>query len=844
MSSPETPMSTVPELSRTLLSRHVTMISIGGIIGAGLFVGSSAAIAAVGPVVILSYLLAGLVVLMVMRMLSEMAVATPGLGSFTEYIRLGLGNWAGFCSGWLYWYFWVVVVAVEALAGAALLHQWIVLPQWQLGLLLMLALTVVNLMSSRSFGEFEFWFSSIKVSAIVVFILIAGAYALGLTSPAGPTFANLYSHGGFAPMGWLAVLAGMTTVIFSVCGAEIATIAAVESNESRGAIARLTSTIIVRILLFYVFSVLLIVSVVPWTEIHPGSSPFALALIRTRIPAAATLMNLIVLTAVLSCLNSGVYVTSRVLFTLAAKGDAPQALVALSRRRVPARAILIGSSFGYFAVVLSIVSPEKVFAFLVNASGALMVIVYLLACWAHLRLRRRIERDAPERLAVKVWLFPWLSWLTIAAMVGVLGAMAFTPSLASQFYASLVCVLVVAMMYGMRRMGMLSRPRVSVGAISVSIIGACSQVRAETPVPLPVLEAETNDVATLPPAGPHRVFVLSSNAGGANVVDADSKDLSVLGLIPANRGSFMALSRDASRIFVTETFYSRGNRGTREDVLAIYDGQTLDLLKEVTLPGRLQVVQKPQTFDISEDGRLAYVYDMVPASSVHVVDLQQGSMLTSVDLPGCALAFPYGPRAFATVCGDGTIGTVQVPETGPGKAKFSKPFFDANADPLFESSVIDKSTGAAWFMTFSGKLFPATLGEVPVVGKTWSISVAAGLPPVGTGVQELAWRPGGGGQILALHSASKRLFVLMHTGTYWSHKQPGTEVWVLDAAHQALIRRIRLEMPARGIAVSQDAAPLLYVMGEDEDFAVLDATTGEKLRKRKLPSGFAWVPQP
>src|SRR5262245_40547578 len=167
-------------LSRSLRSRHVTMISIGGIIGAGLFVGSSAGIAAIGPAVVVSYALAGVLVLMVMRMLAEMATATPGLGSFTEYVRLGLGDWAGFVSGWLYWYFWVVVVAIEAIAGAGILHLWIDLPVWQIVLIIMLLLTGVNLLSSRSYGEFEFWFSSVKVGAIVAFILIAGAYALGL----------------------------------------------------------------------------------------------------------------------------------------------------------------------------------------------------------------------------------------------------------------------------------------------------------------------------------------------------------------------------------------------------------------------------------------------------------------------------------------------------------------------------------------------------------------------------------------------------------------------------------------------------------------------------------------
>jgi len=427
------------------------MISIGGIIGAGLFVGSSAGIATVGPAILVSYVLAGAVVLIVMRMLAEMATATPGLGAFTEYIRLGLGPWAGFVSGWLYWYFWVVVVAIEAIAGASLLHAWIALPVWTIVLVLMLALTAVNLMSSRSYGEFEFWFASIKVGAIVAFILIAGAYALGLTSPAGPTFANLYTDGGFAPFGWAAALAGATTIVFSLCGAEIATVAAAESNDEAGAISKLTGTLTLRILLFYVLSILLIVAVVPWRDVAPGSSPFALALERTGIPGAATIMNLIVLTAVLSCLNSGLYVTSRVLFTLAARNDAPQALIALSSRRVPSRAILIGSSFGYLAVLLSVLSPEKAFAFLVNASGALMIVIYLLACFAHLRLRTRMQRASPERLTIKVWLFPWLSWLTIAAMLGVLVAMAFASELVAELEASLVAVAIVLLAYGIVR---------------------------------------------------------------------------------------------------------------------------------------------------------------------------------------------------------------------------------------------------------------------------------------------------------------------------------------------------------------------------------------------------------
>jgi GABA permease len=446
-------------LSRTLKSRHLSMISIGGIVGAGLFVGSSAAIASVGPAAVVSYALAGLIVMVVMRMLSEMVAATPGVGSFTEYIRLALGDWAGFVSGWLYWYSWVIVVAIEALAGARLLQEWLALPVWQLVLLLMLTLTGVNLLSSRSYGEFEFWLASIKVVAIVLFILIAGAFALGLTSPGGPTFANIVAHGGFAPFGWVSVLAGMTTVIFSMCGAEMATIAAVESSEPARVVSRMTTSIIARILLFYVVSVLLIVAVTPWIEVRPGSSPFALALEHVGVPGAAAIMNLVVLTAVLSCLNSGLYVTSRILFTLAAKGDAPGGLVVLSRSRVPARAILLGSSLGYAAVIASILAPQGLFGFLVNASGAVMIFVYLFMCFAHLKLRKQFEKQDPSRLTVKVWLFPWVSWLTVCAMVGVLGAMATRPDLASQLYASFAALGVVLASYWLVR----TRRRAAVG---------------------------------------------------------------------------------------------------------------------------------------------------------------------------------------------------------------------------------------------------------------------------------------------------------------------------------------------------------------------------------------------
>ena len=414
------------------------MISIGGIIGAGLFVGSSAAIAAIGPAVILSYLLAGTLILLAMRMLGELALANPETGFFTDYARKSLGHGWGFVAGWLYWYFWMIVVAVEALAGAIILHDlWMPVPVWLIGLVLLAGLTVVNLFSARSYGEFEFWFSSIKVAAIIAFIMVTGGHVLGIASATGPDFSNLVRFGGFAPFGPASALAGVATVIFSLTGAEITTVAAVEAREPARAIASMTTTLTLRVLLFYVVSIFLILCTVGWTMIRPGTSPFVTALARIGFPGATLVMNVVVLTAVLSCLNSGLYVTSRVLFALAANGDAPKALVALTPRRVPARAILTGSAFGYAALIVSVVSPAGVFSFLVNASGAAMLLLYFVIGWAQIRQRKAMQAAGQDNLPIRMWLFPWLSYATEFGILSVLIAMAFFPGLASQLYTTL-----------------------------------------------------------------------------------------------------------------------------------------------------------------------------------------------------------------------------------------------------------------------------------------------------------------------------------------------------------------------------------------------------------------------
>src|SRR6476646_9642721 len=245
-------MAGSPALKKGLSQRHLTMIAIGGVIGAGLFVGSGAVINDAGPAAFLSYAITGLLIIMVMRMLGEMAVANPSTGSFADYARRAMGGWAGFSVGWLYWYFWVIVVGFEAVAGAKILQYWFDAPLWLLSLGLMVLMTATNLFSVRSFGEFEFWFAGIKVAAIVVFIVLGSLFVLGIWPNKSLDFSNLWAHGGFFPNGIGAVFSGIVVVIFSMVGAEIATIAAAESEDPERAITKATRSVILRIMVFYV----------------------------------------------------------------------------------------------------------------------------------------------------------------------------------------------------------------------------------------------------------------------------------------------------------------------------------------------------------------------------------------------------------------------------------------------------------------------------------------------------------------------------------------------------------------------------------------------------------------
>ncbi|MFG3255079.1 amino acid permease [Streptomyces sp. NPDC048172] len=447
-SSKATPPPSSDGLQAGLKNRHLSMIAIGGVIGAGLFVGSSSGIAAAGPAILLSYALVGLLVVFVMRMLGEMAAANPTSGSFSAYADKALGRWAGFSIGWLYWFFWVVVLAVEATAGAEILEGWIpAVPQWGWALIVMVVLTATNLVSVGSYGEFEFWFAGIKVVAIGAFVVIGGLAAFGLlpgSDNEGAGLSNLTAHGGFFPEGPGAVLTGILLVVFSFMGSEIVTLAAGESENPRRAVTKATNSVIWRVAVFYLGSIFVVLALLPWdSKAIADKGSYVAALDSIGIPHAGQVMNVIVLTAVLSCLNSGLYTASRMAFSLGKRGDAPRSFARTNARGVPQAAILGSVVFGFVAVFFNYQWPDTVFAFLLNSSGAVALFVWLVICCTQLRMRGIILRENPEKLTVRMWLFPYLTWVTIGMISFVLVYMLTEPDAREQVTMSMLAAVIV-----------------------------------------------------------------------------------------------------------------------------------------------------------------------------------------------------------------------------------------------------------------------------------------------------------------------------------------------------------------------------------------------------------------
>ncbi|ALO93806.1 amino acid permease [Streptomyces olivaceoviridis] len=422
-------------LSHGLKQRHLSMIALGGVIGAGLFVGSGAGIAAAGPSIVIAYTLSGVLVMLVMRMLGEMSAAYPSSGSFSAHAERAIGPWAGFAAGWSFWVLLCTAVGLEGIGAAKIVQGWLPgTPQWMWVALFMVVFCGANLAAVKNFGEFEFWFAALKVGAISLFLILGGLAIAGvLPGTDSPGASNLTD---FLPHGSEGLLVGLLASVFAYGGLETVTIAAAESEDPVRGVASAVRTAMWRIALFYIGSMAVVVTLVPWSSAEVvAKGPYVATLDHLGIPGAGQLMNVVVLVALLSAMNANIYGSSRIAYSLVERGQGPKALARLSGG-VPRAAVLTSCFFGFVCVLLSYWRPDDVFPWLLNMIGAVILVVWIFIAVSQLLLRRRIERETPEKLVVRMWGFPWLTWVALAGMAAIFVLMAREPDTRVQLYST------------------------------------------------------------------------------------------------------------------------------------------------------------------------------------------------------------------------------------------------------------------------------------------------------------------------------------------------------------------------------------------------------------------------
>jgi amino acid transporter, AAT family len=415
------------QLSRQLTSGQLSMIAIGGAIGTGLFLGSSLAVRTAGPGVIVSYLIGAVITIIFMGALSEMAVAHPTAGSFGVYAEMYLNPWAGFTVRYTYWAAQVIAIGGEATAIAIYCQWWFPnTPKWIWVLGFALGLLYVNARSVGSFGSFEYWFAMIKVVAIVLFIVLGAALVLGLGPGAAIGFSNLTANGGFLATGWRGVWMAMMFVIFSYMGTEVVAVTAGEARDPETAVPRAMRNLVGRLIVFYLGAILVLIAIVPWNRIQPGAgvtaSPFLKVFELIGLPAAAHIVNFVVITAAASSMNCNLYLVSRMMFSLARGGYAPAAFGKVSERGTPVPALMVSAAGLGVAILVSVLFPDSAFVYLFGVSLFGGLYAWIVIFVTHLAFRPKWEAAGHGRLPVRLIGYPYTTLLGTAAIVAILAS--------------------------------------------------------------------------------------------------------------------------------------------------------------------------------------------------------------------------------------------------------------------------------------------------------------------------------------------------------------------------------------------------------------------------------------
>ncbi|MBL0385859.1 amino acid permease [Tumebacillus sp. ITR2] len=420
------------QLQRTMKSRHLFMISLGGVIGTGFFLGSGYTISQAGPFgAILSYLVGGLIMYLTMLCLGELSVAMPVSGSFQTYTTKFIGPGTGFAVGWLYWLGWAVTVALELLSAAQLMQRWFAdVPSWVWCLGFGVVLFLMNALSARTFAETEFWFASVKVAVIILFIILGGAAMFGLlgfqSGQAAPMLKN-YTNSGLLPNGIKGLILTMITVNFSFQGTELIGIAAGESENPEQTIPKSIRTTVWRTLFFFVLAIFVLAGLIPYEQAGVVESPFVAVFDSIGIPFAADVMNFVILTALLSVANSGLYAATRMMFALSSEGMAPKGLGRVNARAVPLNALVLTMGVAFLSLLSSAYAAETVYLWLISLAGLGAQVGWISITWSQLAFRRKYVRDGGrvEDLKFKTPGYPLLPLVATVLNVAVLVSLAF-----------------------------------------------------------------------------------------------------------------------------------------------------------------------------------------------------------------------------------------------------------------------------------------------------------------------------------------------------------------------------------------------------------------------------------
>ena len=441
------------KMKRGLKSRHMQMIALGASVGTGLFYGSAPTIKLVGPGIILSYLLAGIFIFFVMRMLGEMSVREPVSGSFSYFADKYWHRFAGYLAGWNYWFLYMIAGMAELSATATYVNFWLPdFPQWLTILICILVIITVNLINVSFYGESEYWASFIKITAICCMIVF-GLYLIFTTmGPFPQNFSNLWVNGGFFPNGAWGFAASLVVVMFSFGGIELIGITAGEADEPQKSIPKAINQVIWRILIFYIGTLVVLMILYPWNEVGLEASPFVQIFSNIGIPAAANLLNIVVLTAAISVYNSAIYSNSRMLYGLASQGNAPKILTALTRNGVPMVGIFISSGITLIAVVLNYLFPGKVFMYLVSIAVAAVLVSWFIIIVTHLKFRKAKARLGQDKdLHFKSIGYPIINYLCIVFLIFIAFMMYQIPDTRNALYILPLWIIILAIGYMLKK---------------------------------------------------------------------------------------------------------------------------------------------------------------------------------------------------------------------------------------------------------------------------------------------------------------------------------------------------------------------------------------------------------